>query len=824
MRTLEGAEGYMPSYYVAEIPTNHNAKGHRNDSKNKNTQSVKGSNIDIEYEYDLNTVCNEDQYSVFSEDISDRATASDMQPQQKVRPKKPPRKNKPKSGSISQNLNDSVDSLDTVLTDSTMGAINDSVFDCSFSAESFLQDDTDATDDDIGYIGTPRGRVPSGLPYRDLIGFHLNSEIKHRRPSTHNKSLSKRNERRSHRAHSDKTNGLDAVLNKNLSNKALRNKQSSKYSEYSHQNDESFLSRTSDRRRNRPVSVPAFTTFQESRNGYFDEYFYEDSDTQFTNSDEHDVINVGEILKKRMAIETDKHERTSGKQRHDRTSGRRQHDTQLKAENQFHSEKPKIKPFLLNLPNTNIEKQHSKRNNTGNKEKVDVETNRKLEGTQSSNSSGRVYPDDVSMNIRNKNKGEHDCNPLSVNKKQLSSADLMLTGKNTTDESVKTKSSGSTPNCKSSGNKSSKKHPVLKQYNSTTDLRAISDLSMENVEDKTKYTGSSINGMNAPEKHNDLFNNARHKHKGKRQYNSSSDLRSTDEPSKTETKPDQHKHSHHGTMGHSATRRYNSSTDLRHTKDSTDWSFGYPRKSRHTSGEDQQVTRVKNGSNASNRDTKILNLNGSRGSSASSQRQDYSDSEDDHFDHEKMMRLLSETDDLLNVSDDLLCGDSNCESVDETANECNAKVNKEANDKCNQFLTNSTIGINGMTSVPRNIEATNTNNKSKNEVKVKSKSIEVQTDLNEDTCRNCSVCNNKKKKGQINTAFSSDVRGITEFVAQSNYEPEADNMLPMKMGEIVHVGLDGQESDKWYWAFSPRLRMYGFIPKEYVKIPMVTII
>ena len=69
-----------------------------------------------------------------------------------------------------------------------------------------------------------------------------------------------------------------------------------------------------------------------------------------------------------------------------------------------------------------------------------------------------------------------------------------------------------------------------------------------------------------------------------------------------------------------------------------------------------------------------------------------------------------------------------------------------------------------------------------------------------------------------------DVRGVTEFVAQYDYEPESEMAIPIIKNEILHISLDIQEDESWYWAFSPRLRTYGYVPKLYVKIPLVTII
>ena len=223
----------------------------------------------------------------------------------------------------------------------------------------------------------------------------------------------------------------------------------------------------------------------------------------------------------------------------------------------------------------------------------------------------------------------------------------------------------------------------------------------------------------------------------------------------------------------------------------TDWSFGYPRKSK------QSQTNVSNGGNENNFMFEFLQHTDGRADERLDS--DSGEYDSDVFESDDEKSILTER-----------CG----KDID-------------INNKCSTFVQSSTIGISGMGVKGNNVHCAA-------EVKLTNKQEyrnEQSANSEEITPKSVVSDKNRMEQKENNKDFGSnsnfslfDVRGITEFVAQGNYEPEADNELPMKHGEIVHVGLDGQDSEHWYWAFSPRMKKYGFVPRHCVRIPLVTII
>lgn len=235
----------------------------------------------------------------------------------------------------------------------------------------------------------------------------------------------------------------------------------------------------------------------------------------------------------------------------------------------------------------------------------------------------------------------------------------------------------------------------------------------------------------------------------------------------------------------------------------SDWSFGYPRKTKQ-----------------SHTDVNIPMSNKAC-----------------YEQNQAMLEILQYTEDLLGTCGKLLDSDSeeydsdvfesgdNEESMATDGQESEVDVN----DKCSSFVHSSTIGISGMGIRAEGIESQNKSDipeKDKGDSNDKVESCDWKTvpDI-VITGPYESIKWVKPEVGVCNNSVSLfDVRGITEFVAQGDYEPEADNELPLKHSEVVHVGLDGQDNEHWYWAYSPRLKKYGFVPRPCVKIPVVTII
>lgn len=260
-----------------------------------------------------------------------------------------------------------------------------------------------------------------------------------------------------------------------------------------------------------------------------------------------------------------------------------------------------------------------------------------------------------------------------------------------------------------------------------------------------------------------------------------------------------------------------------------DWSFGYPRKTKAEVNAYKHNTnlvphrKVENLNEIVCENIDVKNTNNKRSSSC--QRKFGAD------DEPMMSELLKHTDDLLEKTGLLLESDTDFDSdVFQSEDEIESSVYGEttgfdATDKCSWFVSNNTIGLTGLGYKDKEME-----NKDDNCVQCSAPANAYNQDFENGSIGKESHKEDgpvKDKKANTDQWFKSsllDVRGITEFVSQCDYEPEADNELPMKHGEIFHVGLDGQDSDQWYWAYSPRLRKYGFVPRDNVKIPMVTII
>ena len=87
-------------------------------------------------------------------------------------------------------------------------------------------------------------------------------------------------------------------------------------------------------------------------------------------------------------------------------------------------------------------------------------------------------------------------------------------------------------------------------------------------------------------------------------------------------------------------------------------------------------------------------------------------------------------------------------------------------------------------------------------------------------------CGSEEVKSQsviTNTKSKSNKRP-TEFVSQFDYKATARTALPLQRGEVIHVSMDNQTDKNWYWAYSPKLRRHGYVPRNYVQVPQVTII
>jgi len=62
----------------------------------------------------------------------------------------------------------------------------------------------------------------------------------------------------------------------------------------------------------------------------------------------------------------------------------------------------------------------------------------------------------------------------------------------------------------------------------------------------------------------------------------------------------------------------------------------------------------------------------------------------------------------------------------------------------------------------------------------------------------------------------------TELVMLYDYNAQAPDDLSVSRGDWIYADLNNQTVDGWLWAFAPKTRTYGFIPKAYARPPAMT--
>ncbi|XP_018331277.1 SH3 domain-containing protein Dlish [Agrilus planipennis] len=74
-----------------------------------------------------------------------------------------------------------------------------------------------------------------------------------------------------------------------------------------------------------------------------------------------------------------------------------------------------------------------------------------------------------------------------------------------------------------------------------------------------------------------------------------------------------------------------------------------------------------------------------------------------------------------------------------------------------------------------------------------------------------------------NTSNADDLRYHgTELVMLYDYKAQAPDDLSVKRGDWIYADLSNQTVDGWLWAYAPKTRKYGFIPKAYARPPAMT--
>lgn len=62
----------------------------------------------------------------------------------------------------------------------------------------------------------------------------------------------------------------------------------------------------------------------------------------------------------------------------------------------------------------------------------------------------------------------------------------------------------------------------------------------------------------------------------------------------------------------------------------------------------------------------------------------------------------------------------------------------------------------------------------------------------------------------------------SELVMLYDYKAQAPDDLSVRRGDWVYADLNNQTVDGWLWAYAPKTRKYGFIPKAYARPPAMT--
>jgi len=75
----------------------------------------------------------------------------------------------------------------------------------------------------------------------------------------------------------------------------------------------------------------------------------------------------------------------------------------------------------------------------------------------------------------------------------------------------------------------------------------------------------------------------------------------------------------------------------------------------------------------------------------------------------------------------------------------------------------------------------------------------------------------------LSSPSSDDLRYHgTELVMLYDYKAQAPDDLSVRRGDWIYADLNNQTVDGWLWAYAPKTRKYGFIPKAYARPPAMT--
>ncbi|XP_055387057.1 SH3 domain-containing protein Dlish isoform X2 [Condylostylus longicornis] len=102
--------------------------------------------------------------------------------------------------------------------------------------------------------------------------------------------------------------------------------------------------------------------------------------------------------------------------------------------------------------------------------------------------------------------------------------------------------------------------------------------------------------------------------------------------------------------------------------------------------------------------------------------------------------------------------------------------------------------------------------------------LHCNTAANVNSQLNANSYNNQhqqQQQQQQNTAVGGGGGG-QQMVMLYDYKAQAPDDLSVRRGDWIYADLNNQTVDGWLWAYAPKTRKYGFIPKAYARPPAMT--
>lgn len=90
------------------------------------------------------------------------------------------------------------------------------------------------------------------------------------------------------------------------------------------------------------------------------------------------------------------------------------------------------------------------------------------------------------------------------------------------------------------------------------------------------------------------------------------------------------------------------------------------------------------------------------------------------------------------------------------------------------------------------------------------------------------IRNTTAQNDQLQPQQQKDLRDLrdettgTELVVLYDYKAQAPDDLSVRRADWIYADLGNQTVDGWLWAYAPKTRKYGFIPKAYARPPAMT--